>query len=302
MGKTNVYILLFCGLMFFSACKKETAPKKSHKPIGVQVSKVTQEDFKTYQIFNGVTRYQKQENIKSKVTGYVSYLPYEKGDRLKKGQVFATVRTKEQDALREASKIDSTLAKFSKPLVIHANANGILTAVNVNPNDYVSEGEVMATLAQTSTLIVQVNIPFEFSQKIHVGTVCQLLLPNRPILEAKITSTLPQIDPSTQTQGFLIALPQTELPTNLNLRVKILSKETKNALVIPAKALQTNALLTKYWVMRIKEDTLALKTPLKLIKQNDSLVQIDSTQLKIGDRIITEGAYQMPDSTAVKIQ
>ena len=81
----------------------------------------------------------------------------------------------------------------------------------------------------------------------------------------------------------------------------MIQKESSDALTIPKKALQTNELLTEFWVMRIVNDSLALKVSVIPKLKNDSLIQVQSDNLKLNDLIIIEGAYQMQDSTIVKV-
>tara|TARA_R110002049_G_scaffold290785_1_gene474387 strand:- start:3105 stop:3338 length:234 start_codon:yes stop_codon:yes gene_type:complete len=71
------------------------------------------------------------------------------------------------------------------------------------------------------------------------------------------------------------------------------------ALSIPKTALQTNELLTEFWVMKVTNDSLALKQSVVPLLKNDFLVQVKSEGLKVNDLVITQGAYQMQDSTIV---
>jgi len=268
----------------------------------VKTALVRSENMEEYQIFNGITKYQKQEDIKASVTGYISWMPFNLGDKIKKGQGFAAIRTKEQDALRDAVKIDSSLAKFTHPLSIRSNASGVISNLNIVANDYVSEGDVLATVSQPNTLLVQVSIPFEYSENITIGTKCKILLPGHPEVEAEISSKLNNTDSIGQSQQYLIKLPNADLPENLNVQVKIVSKSATNSLAVPHSAIQTNELLTDFWVFKIVDDSLAIKILVKPLLENDSLVQIASNRLKMGDVIIIQGAYQMQDSTKISIE
>jgi hypothetical protein len=60
--------------------------------------------------------------------------------------------------------------------------------------------------------------------------------------------------------------------------------------------------MTDFWVMKIINYTLAIKTPVKPLLRNDSLVEVESNSLKLNDWVVTEGSYQMQDSTLVSIQ
>ncbi len=173
--------------------------------------------------------------------------------------------------------------------------------LNVTANDYVAEGDVLATVVQPKSLVIQVNVPYEYEDAIQIGSSCEIMLQNGEVLTAKVTGTLPTIDPVAQSQVFLIALPNANLPENLNVQVRTIYKEDATAMTIPKTALQTNELLSEYWVMKVIHDSLALKQKVQPLLKNDALVQVKSEGLKINDLVITEGSYQMQDSTIVSI-
>ena len=301
--KISYYILVLLVILLVPSCKEEVKSSSAKKAaIEVSTIRVMQNDIKEYLTFNGLTVYQSKENIRANVTGYISTMRHKIGGKIYAGQVFAYVRTKEQDALRDAVKIDSSLEKFIEPIAIKSNATGIISALNVNKNDYVAEGDIIASVVQPKSLVVQVNVPFEYKESVKIGAQCELLLPNGNTMTANITEVLPTIDVQSQSQTFLIDLPNADLPENLNIQVKLLQKENNNAKSIPKSALQTNEILTEYWVMKISKDSIALKTSVTPGLKNDSLVAIQSDDLKMGDWVISEGAYQMHDSTIVKIK
>ncbi|GGK24813.1 hypothetical protein GCM10007962_18810 [Yeosuana aromativorans] len=299
----NLKYISFLLLMFVFGCKNETQTKTPKKtPIAVKAALVKEQTLKEYLNFNGTTRYLKKENIRANVTGYISWMPYKIGDAVKSGQTFATLRTKEQDVLNEAIKIDSSLAKFSKPLRINCNSSGIISMLNIQKNDYVAEGDLLATISQPSSLSIEVNVPYEYENHIKIGTPCDIVLQNGETISSKITGSLPIIDTIAQSQAFLIALPNHDLPENLNVTVKMIYKEAKKSICVPHDALQTNELMTEYWVMKIIDDTLAIKEPVTPLLSNDSLIQIQSKDIKTNDWVVTKGSYQMQDSTLVTIQ
>lgn len=290
-------------ILMVLACKNKTDTSTEKKAsISIQVAEVQQHDIKEYLTFNGFTQYQKKENIRSNVTGYLSWMKFKIGDPIRRGQVFASVRTKEQDALKEAIKIDTSLSKFMKPLGIQSNATGVITVLNVTGNNYVAEGDVLATVVEPRSLVVQVNVPYEYEDYVSIGSHCEIVLQNEKSITAKITGTLPTIDPVAQSQSFLISLPNEDLPENLNVQVRMVYREDTKAMTVPKTAVQTNELLTEYWVLKLTKDSMAIKYPVTPKLKNDSLVQIESNGLQLGDNVITEGGYQMQDSTIVSVQ
>jgi len=302
--KIKNIIVLYCliGFSVLIGCKNNEAINATKKAaIEVSVASITKQNIEEFITFNGVTVYQSKEDIRSNVTGYISSLRYKIGDEVRVGQVFAYVRTKEQDALKDAVKIDSSLAKFISPISIKSNGTGIIKTLNINKNDYVVEGDVIASIIQPNSLVVQVSVPYEYETDVTINTACEIWLPNGEKLSAKITDKLPTVDAASQSQTFIIKLynPK-DLPENLNVQVKIIQEESSDLLTVPKRALQTNELLTEFWVMKITNDSLAVKTIVTIGLKNDSIVQVNSNVLKLNDLLITTGAYQMQDSTIVK--
>jgi len=160
----------------------------------------------------------------------------------------------------------------------------------------------LATISQPSSLVIQVNVPYNYENHIKIGTLCDVIFQNGKTIPAKITGSLPIIDAVAQSQTYLIALPNENVPENLNVIVKTIYREAPKALTVAHEALQTNELMTDYWVMKIINDTLAIKEPVTPLLKNDSLVQIQSKNIKVNDWVVTEGSYQMQDSTCVSIQ
>jgi multidrug efflux pump subunit AcrA (membrane-fusion protein) len=303
MARRIIKLLFVLTLAGLYSCRDVPEKAIAVVPINVKAATVIKKDIKEYIVFNGVLQYQKKENIRANVTGYISALSLEIGSRIRAGQTFATVRTKEQEALQEVAEIDSSLARFSEPIHIQSNASGILTKLNVVVNDYVAEGDILATISQPQSLVVRVNVPYEYEDALRLGTKCEIILQNKKTLEAAVSGILPVIDPVAQSQNYLIALPGHEdLPENLNVQVRTVLRSSKDALCVSQNALQSNELLTDFWVMKVVDDTLAVKLRVRPGIQSDSLVEVVTGEIQQNDIVVTEGSYQMHDSTVVSIR
>jgi multidrug efflux pump subunit AcrA (membrane-fusion protein) len=65
--------------------------------------------------------------------------------------------------------------------------------------------------------------------------------------------------------------------------------------------LQTDELQQEFWVMKVVH-SMALKVPVSIGLLNDSIVEVKSGMLQSGDKIITEGSYELADSSEITIQ
>jgi hypothetical protein len=64
----------------------------------------------------------------------------------------------------------------------------------------------------------------------------------------------------------------------------------------------TDEIQKKFWLMKIVNDSLAVKIPITKGIENENLVEIVSDILFENDLVISEGAYGLPDSTIVNIE
>lgn len=249
---------------------------------------------------NAVTSYQKKDNVRSTVTGYISMLKFKPGDYISEGDVYCYILTKEQVALKGTKTKDSTLSGFRKPLSIYSNASGIITIQNAIQGDYTGEGDIMAVVAEPASLIVLLNVPYEYHDLVTPGKSCRVLLPDGEVIKTTISKEIPSVDAVSQTQYFMICLPDKKLPENLNVIVQIEQNTSEKALCIKRSAIQTSETQDEFWVMKLVNDSLAIKVRVTLGLQNDSLCEITSGNIRPDDRLIINGAYGLDDSSLVK--
>lgn len=251
---------------------------------------------------NGVTVIQKKDNIRSNNTGYITSMKFKIGDFIKKGDVFCTIQTKEQDALQELYAADTALHKFQKQITVVANASGLITAINILQGDYVGEGDIIANISEPASLITQVNVPFEYRALAGVGKACQIILPDGKSIQTTISGNMPTVDPASQSQAYFIRLPGQALPENLNVIIRLTNHQKNNTLCVPTLAIQTDEMQQEFWVMKVVDDSIAVKTPVKIGLQNDIWTELLMSPISTTDVIITQGAYGLEDSTFVKYQ
>ncbi len=301
INKSISILLLLTTLIFFCGCHNadKTAAETAAVKTLVSVVHPSFQNITEYIQLNGVTLLQKKDNIRSTNTGYITSLKFKQGDFIKAGQIFCTIGTKEQEALKNISSLDSSLNKFQKPLSVFANASGIITTISALHGDYVSEGDVLANVSEPSSLIVQVNVPYEYNQYLSAGKTCEIILPDGKIIRTTITGAMPTVDATSQSQTYFIRLPNESLPENLNVTIRIPHKQKNNLLCVPTASIQTDEMQKEFWVMKIVDDSLAIKVNVKTGLQNDLVTEIISNKISIGDKIIFQGAFALADSSLV---
>ncbi len=296
----NISIIFSTCLIAFmlNSCAKKAATEQEQTPVvSVKTSKVTFGEIDNNLSFNGKTIYLKKNMVVSPISGYVSKMTVKFGDTVHKGNVLFEIQTKENKALENSTSGNLGIIKVPAP------SNGFISTLNVTENGaYVVEGASLCTVTEINKLLVQLNLPFEFNSLIKIGTKCTLVLGDNTKFEGIVNQILPTVDEANQTQQILIKpLTNKQLPENLNLEVDILKAKHNNACLVPRNAVMTNETQTEFWVMKVVNNTLAIKVPVKKGIENDDLVEVQNSGLTSSDVVICEGAYGLNDSTVVKI-
>lgn len=295
-------VILFIFSTFLPSCssdKKTNTNDSLGAPVKVASPSVS--SLTDYINFNANTVFLKKEIIRSTFQGFIQKAYKNIGDYVKAGDVVFQIITKEAYAA-DSLRVKLSDEVFNGVVNIKSKTSGILTELNYNVGDFVSDGEQLALISNPNSLAVLLNVPYQHISKIKLKSSCLLILPDGRQMTGIISKSLPSVDPVSQTQTFLVEFNDgKEIPADLNLEVKIPVNVIKNAFVLPKSAIQSNETLTEFWIMKLLNDTLAIKTSVAKGIENDSLVQIVNPKFQLTDRIIIDGAYALPDTAKIII-
>ena len=303
LNKKNLFPLFVLGLLLInlsSCAKKET--EETETPLkGVEVtagSPVTAV-MKEYITLNANTFFLSQEIVRATFPGYIIKTDKNLGDHVNKGERLFSIKTKEASA---SDSIDLG-NQFSGLVNVYVRTNGFLTELSYQTGDYVTESDRLALIVDPSSLRIMLNVPFQYSKNISRSDSYPIKLPDNKEFSAKVVKKLPSIDAANQTQSFILE-PNApiNIPANLNLIVRIPLQSLVNAVALPKSAVITNETETEFWVMKIINDSTAVKLDIKKGIETDSLVQIKEPVLSVNDRFVTEGAYGLPDTVNILIK
>ena len=295
----NIAFLSLCILSFlFNSCaKKETKEAEQIPVVSVKTSPVTSGEIENSLSFNGKTIYLRKNLVVSPISGYVSKMSVKFGDAVKKGELLFEIQTKENKALESSNAGNMGIIKVVSP------SNGVISTLNITASGaYIVEGGALCTVSESNYVMIQLNLPFEFNSLVKTGTRCMLILDENTKFEGIVYQILPTVDEANQTQQILIKpVTNKKLPENLNLAVEILKAKHNSSCLIPRDAVMTNETQSKFWVMKVVNNKLAVKVPFTKGIENDNMVEALSSGLTDADRVITEGAYGLNDSTVIKV-
>ena len=251
--------------------------------------------------FNAVSIYQRKNIVKSMITGYIDNSFVNPGDIVKVGKPLYAVKTKEGDALSKFAPKDSTLV-FKGKLTIVSPSSGVVIEANKQTNDYVSDGEQLCIIAVQNSFVFVLNVPFEQNKYAVIGKKCQIILPDSTFLEGIISSKLSTVDPTSQTQSFIVKSSTTKiLPENLSVLVQINKNAKVSTQVIDKVCILSDETMEKFWVMKLINDSMAVKTIIKPGIIAGNKVEILSPAFLPNDRIINKGNYGLADTAFVNI-
>ena len=297
---------LFVCLLLFASCKtKDTATSDAPTDIRVPVTvtSVTFEPLKEYIELNATSTFLQQNFVKSNLNGYIEKANIKFGDYIHRGQVLFVLKTKEATAIgNSVNKLDSNF-KFSGVNVIRADASGYVMEINHQAGDYVQDGEQLATINDSKSFVFVMNVPYEYKQYVSTGTQVQLTLPDGEKLLGTIKPSLPIMDSASQTQAVSVNVNASHpIPVNLVAKVKLLKTSKTAAETLNKKAVLSDETQTSFWVMKMINDSTAVKISVKTGIESENKIEIISPQFQPKDKILLTGNYGLEDTAKVIVE
>ncbi|MCX6232111.1 MAG: HlyD family efflux transporter periplasmic adaptor subunit [Bacteroidetes bacterium] len=301
--KYLIFILIISFPLLFSNCKNNSRneEKEMQTTTPVEITTIQTTSISEYINLNAVSSFQKKNYVKSNINGYIEKTFISIGDYVETGKLLFILKTKEANALGNSAKKDGNFY-FNGEMKITAPTSGIITEVTKQANDYVADGEQLCIVAEQNSLVFLLSVPFELNKYVRTGSVYNLLLPDSTYVPGTIVSKLSTVDAASQTQNYIIKI-QTgkSIPENLLATVLMPKNTKKNAQVVDKKAVLTDETMENFWVMKLINDSMAIKIPIIKGITTDAQTEIISPQFNKDDRIISNGNYGLSDTAFVKI-
>lgn len=300
-----LYFMLLITSTAVIACRNEP-PEAVEEVVEPQTPvKVTSVQFgplAEYVELNATSSYLEKSYIKASTAGYLQSVNAQIGQFVNSKQALFSVITKEARAIGDdINKLDPGF-KFSGLSTMRAEKSGYLIEVGHQKGDYVQEGEQLAVISNQNSFVFLLDLPYELKAAIQANRTVDLTLPDGEKITGTLSSSMPSVDSVSQTQRIIIRVKTTHsIPEKLVAKVRI-TKLYKPAVQYIAKAaVLTNETENEFWVMKLLNDTIAVKIPVKKGIENGGIVEILSPTFNLKDRIISEGNYGLADTAKVKI-
>jgi hypothetical protein len=280
---------------------EEEAPVKAKVP--VEVTGLTRGIVKDELTLFANTLYLKRNVVTSPIPAFITQVFIKLGDPVRQGQVLYLLETKERRALGSQAVVpDSSALSFGK-ITIKAPASGIISTLDKQQiGDYVLEGGQLCTIAESNALAFAVNVPFEFTPFAKAGMKCTLVLPDESRHPATFTTPLTTMNSLAQTQTILAKASESLfLPENLIVKVIVNKSAEAKQQVLPKACVLTDEMMEKFWVMKLMNDSTAVKVPVTPGVRNLDLVEIIEPKFKPDDKFLISGNYGLPDTALVNV-
>lgn len=251
---------------------------------------------------NATSAFQQKWIVKSNLNGYLQQSRIALNQFVSKGTPLFSLKTKEAQSIGNSiNSLDSTF-RFSGVNSIRANGNGFISEVNHQAGDYIQDGEQLAVITDTKSFVFLLNLPYEMRPYLSGKTTVELMLPDGEKLIGILNGSIPVMDSISQTQQIVLKVNTTHLiPENLIAKVRLVKNKNTHAAFLPRAAVLADETQRDFWVMKMINDSTAVKVGIKKGIESGEQVEIILPVFSPEDRLVVTGNYGLADTAKVKL-
>jgi len=300
-------IIYFLFPILLSSCHSKPADAEGEEEeqqtvTPVTVTKCTVGDMQDIVELNATSIFLLKDQIKATTNGYIKSVTVLPGQRVTKGQALFVLKGKEAENLGATINELDTITHFTGEIKIAANSNGFVTSINYQSGSYVMEGDILAEISDAGSLVFLMQLPYELSPYLSKNKTLNLELPDGKNITGALSTSMPVVDPVSQTQSIVIRVHNTgSIPENLIAKVQIIKSIKKNAISLPKAAILADETQENFWIMKMIDKEQAAKVPVDKGIESNGQVEILSPKLSPDDVILETGNYGLPDTAKVVI-
>lgn len=210
-------------------------------------------------------------------------------------------QTAEGQLAAAQGQYQAALAQFQYS-EIRSPISGVVTDRPLYEGQMATAGTPLMTIMDLTRIVGRAYVSPQQASELHVGDPATIVAGDgRPDVPAKVSVVSPALDPNSTTVQVWVEAPNPgeQLRPGTTVNVQMVARSVKNALVVPAAAVLTGDKGATS-VMVIGADQTAHQTNVQTGIRQDAEVQITSG-LRVGERVVTEGAYGLPDGAKVQV-
>jgi len=279
---------------------------ESSKPgTPVSITSVEISPLREVREMNATAAFMQKSVVKANANGYLRGGDIRLGQFVKAGQLLYTLQNKEAAALGNLVEAVDSSFKLKTLIEIYANQTGFITQLDRQSGDYVQDGEQLAVISDARSFAFVLDLPFDMKRYLPQNRTVELILPDSSRLRATLASSMPSVDPISQTQRFVLKVPTTDggrsIPENLIARVLWVKSVKSKAVSLPKAAVLTDEMQHEWWIMQLLDDSTAVRVPIQKGIESGDWVEIVAPKLNSSDRVLLSGNFGLPDTAKVLI-
>lgn len=253
--------------------------------------------------------------IASPVSGVVTRVAVAAGERVERGKLLVELNSStmtESYAEQEVARLKGLYAEHNASLKalqsaqaqlellrVTAPLSGTVVSVNVKAGAAVDASTVLAEVIDVDRLVVRTDIPETDASQLAPGEPLQVLgaMP--------ISTTLAYVSPIVSANDGTV-MAWGSLPRNSGLRpgqyvhLRIVTATEPDALAAPSESVISNIVGGRSVLSVVRGDE-AIRVPVEAGLREPGWVAVTGPGLQAGTRVVTVGAYGLPDRTAIEI-
>ncbi len=242
--------------------------------------------------------------ITSPLAGLVAEVKCAEGQQVEKGQILFTLDRRSLDARIEQAR--AALAQTNQ-LTITAPLAGTVTLVNIRPGEVVDPESraALMEIVDLNRLIIAASVPASDLPAVKAGQVVEILTSPTTTgatntLTGQVGLVEDRVNPNTDLGIADILMPAANhLRCGQFVRVKIVTGERRDCLVVPSQSLVQNE--DGEWVIGLVRGKLAVQQPVTPGLREGGMVEVQSAAIRAGDKIVTTGAAALPLKSTIRI-
>ena len=215
---------------------------------------------------------------------------------------------REQETKSAAGQLQSARGKYLGAQAqlryseIHSPIDGAVTDRPLYAGEMPASGTPLITVMDLSQVIARAHVPQAEAAQLKTGDKAIIRAPNENEVSGAVTIVSPALDPNSTTVEVWVQAknPGQRLKPGSSVRVAMLAQTIPDALVVPATAVLTDS-DGNTSLMVVGSDNRAHQTTVKIgAKQDDDVQILEGVQA--GQKVVTVGAYGLPDKVKVTIE
>lgn len=291
-------------VLLFSSCGGSDAVNNESSRTITPVTVVSPENIPLQDeiTLNATSMYLLKAGVKATINGYIQSSTVKLGQSVGKGNTLFVLKTKEAQSIGNTiNSLDSTF-KFSGLNRIKSPVNGFVTILNHQAGDYVQDGEQLLELADKNSFGFVMNLPYEHHLLLTKNMNVNINLPDGRTITGMVSQIMPALDSVTQTQKVLVKVnSEYVLPENLIATINI-AKNATSKISLPKESVLADESQQAFWVMKMINDSTAVKVPVKKGIEANGRIEILSPDFSGSDKIVLTGNYGLADTATVRIK